>query len=55
VIAGERPPWTLNILFSISADKLKKKTDRATYRFHISNLMKDGIAWIKRSIKRRLP
>ena len=25
VIAGERPPWTLKILFSISADKSPKK------------------------------
>ena len=25
VIAGERPPWTLKILFSISADKPPKK------------------------------
>jgi hypothetical protein len=41
--------------FVLNKCRQTEKTDRAAYRFHISNLMKDGIAWIKRSIKRRLP
>ena len=37
VIAGERPPWTLKILFSISADKPPKKLGQCqvgTHPFH---------------------